>query len=146
MNQLIIYLTFNGNCREAMSFYQACLGGELEFQTIGESPMAEQLPEKIKDFILHATLRNEHLLLMGTDMVGEQGLVKGNAMSILIECQNETEIQVYYQLLSRGGRTTHPIESTFWGALFGGLTDKYGNNWLLHCAKTQRLTQVEAAN
>ncbi|MBK9492655.1 MAG: VOC family protein [Haliscomenobacter sp.] len=144
MNQLIIYLTFNGNCR-SHEFYQACLGGELS-SNHRRIAHGRAIAEKIKDFILHATLRNEHLLLMGTDMVGDQGLVKGNAMSILIECQNEAEIETYYHLLSRGGRTTHPIESTFWGALFGGLTDKYGNNWLLHCSKNQRLTQVEAAN
>jgi PhnB protein len=27
---------------------------------------------------------------------------------------------------------THPIENTFWGDLFGGITDKYGNHWLFH--------------
>jgi PhnB protein len=33
------YLTFDGKCKEAMTFYKECLGGELEFQTIGDSPM-----------------------------------------------------------------------------------------------------------
>ena len=40
MAQLNAYLRFNGKCREAMTFYQACLGGELTIQTVGESPMA----------------------------------------------------------------------------------------------------------
>ena len=135
MNQLVTYLTFNGNCREAMSFYKSCLGGELEFQTIGESPMAERMPDDLKGYILHSTLRSGPMLLMGTDMVGEHGLVKGNAISILIECQDEGEIQGIYQQLSIGGQATHPLEPTFWGALFGGLTDRYGNNWLLHCSR-----------
>lgn len=137
MNQLISYLTFNGNCREAMSFYKSCLGGELEFQTIGDSPMAEQMPESLKGYILHSTLRSGPVMLMGSDMVGEQGLVKGNAISILIECQNEAEIYQLYQSLAAGGQATHPIEPSFWGALFGGLTDRYGNNWLLQCPRRQ---------
>lgn len=135
MNQLVTYLTFNGNCREAMSFYKSCLGGELEFQSIGDSPMAEQMPERVKHFILHATLRSGSMLLMGTDMVGEQGRVQGNAVSILLECQDEVEIYQLYQNLASGGQATHPIEPSFWGALFGGLTDRYGNSWLLHCPR-----------
>lgn len=55
MTQINSYLTFNGNCREAMTFYQECLGGELFMQTIGESPMAEQMPLPMKESILHAT-------------------------------------------------------------------------------------------
>ena len=29
----------------------------------------------------------------------------------------------------------HSLENTFWGALFGGLTDRFGNHWLLHFDK-----------
>ena len=32
MKSVTTYLHFNGNCREAMSFYQTCLGGELHLQ------------------------------------------------------------------------------------------------------------------
>lgn len=137
MNQLISYLTFNGNCREAMSFYKNCLGGELEFQTIGDSPMAERMPESLKGYILHSTLRSGAMTLMGSDMVGEQGLIQGNTVSVLIECQDEMEIYQLYRSLAAGGQATHPIEQTFWGALFGGLTDRFGNNWLLHCPRQQ---------
>ncbi|RZK51082.1 MAG: VOC family protein, partial [Pedobacter sp.] len=50
------YLTFNGNCKEAMSFYQDCLGGELTFQSIGESPMGNNMPQIMANKILHAVL------------------------------------------------------------------------------------------
>ena len=133
MSKLIAYLTFSGNCREAMSFYQECLGGELYFQTVGDVPMTENLPECMKAWILHASLQRSDMVLMGTDMVGEQGLIRGNAISILIECSNEKEMRDYYAMLSEGGQTTYPIEQTFWGAFFGGLIDKYGNSWLLRC-------------
>lgn len=44
MKQLNSYLTFNGRCREAMTFYKECLGGELFLQTVGESSLAEKMP------------------------------------------------------------------------------------------------------
>lgn len=132
MTNILTYLTFNGNCREAMTFYKQALGGELILQTIGESPMADRMPLKMKDCILHATLSNGKYTLMASDMVGEKGLQKGNAVSLMLDCVSETQLRELYLKLSEDGERTHPIENTFWGALFGNLTDKFGNHWLLH--------------
>ncbi len=132
MSQINSYLTFNGNCREAMRFYKQCLGGELNLQTIGESPMADKMPPQMKESILHSTLTKGDLIIMGSDMVSEKGLIKGNSVSLMLNCSSEEEIRTWYKKLSDEGQATHPLEDTFWGALFGDLTDKYGNNWLLH--------------
>ncbi len=138
MTQIVSYLTFNGNCREAMNFYQKCLGGELVLQPIGDSPMADNIPPEMAGCILHATLTKGGLLLMASDMVGEQGLVRGNAVSMMLNCGSESEIKACYAALSEGGQVLHPLEDTFWGALFGDLTDKFGNQWLLHFDKNAR--------
>lgn len=121
-----------------MNFYQECLGGDLQLQTIGDSPLAGKMPAPMKDRILHATLKSKDLVLMGSDMVGEQGLIKGNAVSLMLNCSGEEEIKSYYKRLSNGGEATHPIEISFWGALFGDLIDKFGNHWLLHYDKNQK--------
>jgi len=135
MTKINVYLTFAGNCREAMTFYKECLGGELTLQTIGESPMAGKLPPQMKECILHATLTKGAMVLMGSDMVDEKGLVKGNAVSLTLECSSEKEIRAFYGNLSAEGEATHPLEDTFWGALFGDLTDKFGNHWLFNFDK-----------
>jgi PhnB protein len=126
------YLTFSGNCREAMQFYKQCLGGKLQLQTIWESPLSARMSKKMKACILHAVLVSGNLVLMGTDMVMDEGLEKGNAVSLLLQCKSGKELRNYYQKLSDGGTPTHPPEKTFFGALMGNLTDKYGNHWLLH--------------
>lgn len=136
MTQIHSYLTFNGNCREAMTFYQECLGGELTFQTVGESPLSEKMPKIMKDCILHSTLTNGNLILMASDMVSEKGLIKGNSVSLSLNCSSEEEIKSCYAKLSAGGTANHSLENSFWGALFGDLTDKFGNNWLLNFNKT----------
>ena len=135
MTQMNSYLTFNGNCREAMHFYKDCLGGELMLQTVGESPMADKMPEPMKDCIMHATLTKDTWMLMGTDMVCDEGLIKGNTVGMVLNCSSEDEINNYYAKLSAGGEATHPLQDTFWGALFGDLVDKYGNHWLLNYEK-----------
>jgi len=138
MSTINSHLTFNGNCREAMTFYQSCLGGELTFQTVGDSPLSAKMPKKMKDSILHSTLSNGSVLLMGSDMVNENGLTRGNAISLTLNCESEKEIRNCYKKLSAGGQATHPLEDTFWGALFGGLTDKYGNIWMLNYNRKQK--------
>lgn len=141
MTQINSYLTFSGNCRKAMTFYKECLGGKLIFQTIGESPLADKMPAQLKEYILHATLTKGRLVLMGSDMVPESGLIKGNSVSLSLTCNSEEEIRKYYKKLSSEGRATHPLENTFWGALFGDLTDKFGNYWLLNFDKNKKTKQ-----
>ncbi|MGQ7857684.1 VOC family protein [Pedobacter sp. WC2501] len=131
------YLTFNGNCREAMTFYQKCLGGELTFETIGESVIVDKMPNSMKRSIMHAVLTKDDLVIMATDMVEERGLVKGNSVSMMLNCNSEQEAQAFYDKLSAGGKASHPIQSTFWGTIFGDLTDRFGNNWLINYDKNR---------
>ena len=139
MTKINSFLTFNGNCREAMTFYKECLGGELTQQTVGELPMAEQMPAQMKESILHSMLTSESIVIMGSDMAPETGLIKGNAVSLMLNFSNEEETRRIYTNLSKGGNATHPLEVTFWGALFGNLTDKFGNQWMLNFNNTQNL-------
>jgi PhnB protein len=126
------YLTFSGKCKEAMTFYKSIIGGDLQIQTIGESPMADKMPPQLKEHILHSTLTKGDMVLMGSDMVSEDGLMKGNNVSMALSCSTEEEILTCYQKLAVDGVANHPLENTFWGAIFGDLTDKYGNHWILN--------------
>ena len=139
MASINLYLTFNGNCREAMTFYQECLGGELTFETIGESVIVDKMPNSMKRSIMHAVLTKDDLVIMATDMVEERGLVKGNSVSMMLNCNSEQEAQAFYDKLSAGGKASHPLQSTFWGTIFGDLTDRFGNNWLINYDKNRYL-------
>jgi PhnB protein len=130
MTQINPYLTFNGNCREAMTFYQHCFDGELHMQTVGESPMADQWPAAIQKRILHASLKRKNLVLLASDMASEKGLIKGNIISLALGCSSEKEIRHFFRQLSDGGKITHPLHRFFDGTI-GALTDKYGMNWVL---------------
>ncbi|RKR05412.1 PhnB protein [Flavobacterium sp. 90] len=131
MTTINSYLTFNGNCREAMTFYKECLGGELVIQTVDESPVSEQLPSQMKKCILHSMLKSDNLIIMGSDM-SPQNLIKGNAVSLMLNFSSEEETRKTYASLSRYGNASQPLEIMFWGALFGHLTDKFGNQWMFN--------------
>jgi PhnB protein len=115
-----------------MNFYKDCLGGELTLQKVGESPMANNMPQQMQDKIMHATLKNDGFIIMASDLCDENGLIKGNDISLMLDCSSEEQIRNTYDRLSEGGKKTHPLEKTFWNALFGDLTDKFGINWLMN--------------
>jgi len=131
MTQINAYLNFSGNCREALSFYHECIGGELEMQTIGGSPVEAQCPAAMKDQILHGSLTKGTLVLMGSDMVGPDGIMRGNNISLALSCSSEQEIDHFYNNLAKGGEMVHPLQKEFWGATFGIVHDKFGIRWML---------------
>ncbi len=129
------YLTFSGNCRQAMTFYRDCLGGELVLETIGDSlpevMTAARIPCEMKALVVQATLIRGELVIVGTDMGNERPIVKGNAVAMLLNCDSEHEAREVYRKLSDGGQQTHPLEDSYWGALCGDLRDQFGNYWLI---------------
>lgn len=137
MTQINAYLSFQGNCREAMTFYKECLGGELSLQTVAESPVASQCPAGVQHHILHGSLTKGGLLLMGSDMEGPGGFVQGNTVSLCVNCSSEEEINAFYSNLSAGGQILDPLGVKFWGDTFGVLTDKFGVRWMLVYSNNQ---------
>lgn len=128
------YLHFNGRTREAMTFYQQCMSGELVMQKLAESPMAAQMSSEMGAHILHSSLTNDNLLLMASDMLG-QGTVCGNNVMLCINCSSGEEINHLFNSLAAGGKIQEPLHQSFWGATFGKLTDQFGIHWLLNYSK-----------
>jgi PhnB protein len=136
MAKLNPYLTFNGNCKEAMSFYKDIFGGELSLMTAGESPAASQMPPKYHNSIMHSSLKTDDFEIMATDMVPGD-FIEGNSVHMSLICKTEKEIHSLFEKLSAGGKVNHPIGQMFFG-LIGDLTDKFGKNWVLEFDSPQQ--------
>jgi len=129
------YLYFNGNCREAMTFYKECLGGELKLMTVGESPTASQRPAAMKDKILHSTLEKDNMLIMASDWMAPTKPVNGNTIQLCIASSvGKKEIEGYFSKLSKGGKISYPLKEEFFGT-YGAFTDKFGTNWMFQADK-----------
>ncbi|HUS01173.1 MAG TPA: VOC family protein [Chitinophagaceae bacterium] len=138
MTQINAYINFDGNCREVMTFYKHSLGGELNMQTVEGSPIEAQCPTEIKHQILHASLLKDDLVIMGSDMQEPGGFTKGNNIALSLSCSSDEEIKTFFSKLSEGGKISHNLMQSFWGATFGVLTDKYGIRWMLNYDKNQQ--------
>jgi PhnB protein len=132
MTKLNPYINFPGNCREAMTFYKECFGGKLTMQTVGESPMAEQMPKETHHQVMHAQLIAGDIMIMAAEMMGPNAFVRGNNITLCINCTSEEEINNFFSKLSEGGNIMQPLAKQFWGALFGMVTDKFGISWMMN--------------
>ncbi|WP_312343509.1 VOC family protein [Chryseobacterium binzhouense] len=133
-----VYLTFNGNCRQAFEFYQSVFGGEIPYMgTFGDMPPVEgkEMPEEEKNKVMHVCLPiSNETMLMGSDTGGEWAsqFKEGNNYAISINTDTRDEADKLFNGLSNGGNITMPMVDTFWGAYFGMFTDKFGINWMVN--------------
>ncbi|NQU84813.1 MAG: VOC family protein [Mariniphaga sp.] len=140
MSTVNIYLTFNGNCKEAFDFYKSILGGE--FRSMSKFGDMPPMPEDQKKRIMHITLPvSKETVLMGSDSGGEwaKNFKQGNNFSVSVSTDSEEEADRTFNGLVQGGNAMMPMNKTFWGAYFGMLTDKFGINWIVSC-------EVKSAN
>lgn len=133
-----IYLTFDGKCEEAFTFYQSVLGGEIPmWNRFGDMPPQEGMPpmaEEHKNRIMHVSLPvSKETVLMGSDtMPGMHVLTQGNNFSISLGAGSKEEAKKLFDGLSAGGTVTMDLQDTFWGAYFGMWTDKFGIHWMVN--------------
>ena len=127
------YLSFNGNCEEAFSFYAKCFGGTLgELFRYGNSPMADEGGGALKDKIMHGSVVVHGQTLMGADMPPGQ-YEKPQGFSISVHPKEVAEAERIFAELSSGGTVQMPLEKTFWAARFGACVDRFGIPWTVNC-------------
>jgi len=133
------YLTFDGNCREAMTFYAKALDAELSIKTFKESGM--ETPG-MADRVMHAhisrggggaLMSGGQAVLMASDSQPNQPVTFGDNVWLSIDCDDTAEQDRIFEGLSDGGKVVMPLNNTFWGARFGMLKDKFGLGWMLNC-------------
>lgn len=125
------YLTFAGNCREAISFYKSVFNAELELMTMKESPM--EVPAEQEDKIIHSVLRFGDAVIMASDGMPGQKIRQANGFSILVALPTVEEARVAFNKLSEGGSVIMPFDNTFWNSMFGYCTDRFGVFWMISC-------------
>ena len=130
------YISFNGNCKEAFDFYKSVFGGEFPYVgTYKDMPAEYKVPESEHHKIMHISLPiSKETVLMGADMSDAFGgnSQVGNNIAISINTDSEDEAKKLFNSLSAGGKVTLNLDKTFWGALFGMFTDKFGINWMVN--------------
>jgi PhnB protein len=146
--QLNSYLSFSGNCEEALKLYGEALGGKIEYKMLysDNKDMCKNLPADWQNKIMHASFRAGDVFFMASDvLVGDDsscGLAKlvpeGSPITLSLSFESEAEETKVFNKLAEGGKVTMPLQNTFWGSHFGMLTDKFGIKWMFSFDKSNK--------
>jgi PhnB protein len=127
------YLSFRDDAREAMTFYQSVLGGELTVSTFADFQASDDPAEQ--DKIMHSQLETpDGLVLMGADTPERMEYQPQAGVSVSLSGDDEAKLRGYWERLSEGGTVTMPFEKAPWGATFGMCVDRFGTSWMVNVA------------
>ena len=142
MTKLTPYLGFDGNCAEALRFYERALGGKIEMTlTYGESPMAEQVSAEHRQRVMHSALSlpgGGQLYAADkspeTQCAGPSG---SHSIGLTLEYADVAAGEAAFSALAEGGSVSMPMATSFWVERFGMLTDRYGVGWMVNAGPSR---------
>jgi PhnB protein len=95
-----VFITFSGNCKKALTFYQACFGGTLHFETFDH-----ELHGYLETPVIHGSLVSHRIVIHGSDLVHNEGRKIGNYLSIFLPCKNTDDRMVLVKKLGYESRS-----------------------------------------
>ncbi|MDQ1084547.1 MULTISPECIES: glyoxalase/bleomycin resistance/extradiol dioxygenase family protein [Microbacterium] len=129
---LVVYISFSGAAREAMTFYQTVFGGELAIHTFADFGVSDAPAEGV----MHSELRADGFTVMGADAFGEPaaGWGKGRVQAAFMSDETDRVRGFYDRFVERGAEVVTPLEKQVWGDLYGEVTDPWGVAWMFNIA------------
>lgn len=97
-----IFITFSGNCKKALTFYQTCFGGRLHFETF-----PQKLPGYPEIPVISGSLISESIVIYGSDLVHNEGRNIGNYLSVFLQCKNAEHRRVIIEKLKSVHKAQH---------------------------------------
>lgn len=127
--QLNPYITFNGNCAEAMTFYGEVFGAAPQIMSFRDSGMDI-------DGVMHSNIAApNNFNLFASDFAEGMGEYNpGTNVQISLSGDEAEALQGCWAQLSEGGQVVIPLQKQMWGDEYGQLVDKYGIVWHVNIA------------
>jgi PhnB protein len=133
--EMMPYLSFRGNCEEALNFYGKILDGRIEIVSRYDNP-AMNAPEAYKNKILHASFKFGSYTMFASDVMPakQDESLPGN-IAISLGLRDEKQAAEIFDRLSDGGKIHIPFKKQFWGDWHGNFIDRFGIRWMVNCSK-----------
>jgi len=130
MNNITIFLMFDGKAEEAMNFY-TYLFTDSAIKSISRYGENEDGPA--------GTVRQAVFALNGQEFMCIDSFIKHGftftpAMSLFVRLGAESELDKLYAALSEGGQILMPLDAYPFSKKYGWINDKYGVSWQLTLA------------
>lgn len=118
-----VFITFSGNCKKALTFYQDCFGGILHFEAF-----EKELPGYTEMLVIIGSLVSDRIIIHGSDLVHDEGRIPGNYMSVFLHCKNTFDRKGLIEKLDIGKKI--PVKNYDDQKLIE-VTDTFDVRWVL---------------
>jgi PhnB protein len=133
------FITFQGQAKEAMDFYEQVFGGTgKEVMLYGEMPSNPEAPpmdEKMKDMVLYGklTVRETNMMFSDTnpDFHAPETFARSSMVSLAADFESEDALRTVYEKLKDGGFVMMELGEQFFAKMYAWVADKYGVTWQL---------------
>jgi PhnB protein len=124
------YLFFDGRAEEALEFYRAKLGAEVQMlMRFKECPDSMPNPPP-GDKVMHSSFRIGETTVMASDgNCGGRPAFQGFSLSI--SAPDEASAKRFFDALADGGQVQMPLGKTFFAPAFGMVADRFGVSWMV---------------
>ena len=124
------YITYDGDARAALEFYQSVLGGELTVNTYGEFGMPDPA---FAGTLMHGRLETpDGFTLMGADTPPDSPHNPGTNVVISLSGDERDKLHGWFTRLAEGGAVSVPLEKQMWGDEYGAFRDRFGIEWMVN--------------
>lgn len=130
------FLLFDGTCAEAMTFYQACLGGDLSIIRAADTPMRAQLPPEHHQRVVNAHLKNHAVELTASDWLHPTRTPQRGNMVCIYLTGTHNELRGIFDKLAAGADPAllDDLREMPFGT-YGHLADRFGVHWFFRGEK-----------
>ncbi|EDP69615.1 Glyoxalase/bleomycin resistance protein/dioxygenase [Flavobacteriales bacterium ALC-1] len=126
-----VYLSFDGNCEEAMNFYKDIFDGEIPIVMRYKDGPPEYSQPEIENKVMHTTMTFGNGCELKASDDFHMPVIKGSNFHVSIAADDEEQGSAIYYGLLEGGQSTMPFNDVFWGGKFGSVIDKFGVQWMV---------------
>lgn len=128
------YLSFEGQCEEALEYYKQVLGAEVTMLMRNEESPEPQppglMPAGSGRKIMHSAMR-----IGDTNVMASDGYCTGKSsfggFSLALSVKDKADAERKFAALSEGGEVRMPLTATFFSPAFGIVADRFGVSWMV---------------
>lgn len=144
IQMIIPYITFHGNCKQALDYYTEVFGNSCSDVYYYGDYVPEGLsepPQGLSGWVMHAEM----------DICGNQfwfadeieSVVTGNNVKLTLTVCTASEAKRIYEALSNDGEVSLPPTETFYSNFHAALRDRFGLCWNIVSEEAPEHTEGE---
>ncbi|MCL2110191.1 VOC family protein [Microgenomates group bacterium] len=129
---LLPYLNFNGNCADAIAFYEKVFNAKAEIvlqEDAVKFDASYTVPKGKEKWIMHANMNLDDGNMIQFADCEDNAKNMGTNICLQLTYKTEEEVKAVYDVLKSGGRIICEMQPTFYAPQYAELIDKFGIRW-----------------